>query len=310
MCLGVETFCHGELRLENDTDGHFASPNFLRNAALIKQQGKGEQIETLVPHFLMVSTKKIDRQTEVVTGLAFSSKHFQLEQLALWDVGCCKQTVAFGVLLCHFQHSLQFRWNLCSLVSPPWTLGSVHGKKHNILTMLDEMQLGTNTPIGEAIFEHLNKFKINSKSQERVEMFCGKLELEHASPKKHKAKCDWTNQWDNKTASMWMHRLGKLALPNQSTNHGISNGSFDNKRKGSLCLLTQCIAKHPKWTRHSVEANHQHLLDLVKKHWRLQIGGTVGLSDSLLLRFGAKVVALQQPMHVQSSGGKSFLPVY
>lgn len=135
------------------------------------------------------------------------------------------------------------------------------------------MPLGNTASTAKLILDRLNEFETDSKYQGLVETFTGNLQLEHVLPKKYEAERDWANHWDKETAGEWMHRLGNLALLNQSANRCISNGPFEDKGeflKGSPYPLTRRIGEYVKWNKQSVESNHVFLLDIIKKHWKLK----------------------------------------
>ena len=262
----LKCFRNGELRFETENYSNAASLEFLRKAATTTQGGREEQIEMLILGCLMVS-EKIDTETGVIKGREFSSRLFKLEQLTLWMMLVPNRKMrverCFSILTSQPAHH-----------SGNAPLDLTKDEKQEILDGLHEMRFTDSQDFRtiKLILERLNEFETSANYQVRVETFDGKLQLEHVLPQKYQAEPEWVNRWDKEAADEWMHRLGNLALLNQSANGSISNLPFEDKReifKGSPYPLTQRISNFQEWNKQNVETNHHRLLGLIKKHWNL-----------------------------------------
>jgi hypothetical protein len=238
---------------------------FLQSACQIPAS---KEIELVVLHFLM--QWELTRDDVEKIGLQCSLR--KLEKIAVWMM-LAKPTPSARLKRC-FEIIDSGNNVLPAGSSNPLDL--THEENIMVFEKLTETPFGGNAPgtkIAKAILERLNEFLLVQSSQGRVNPMDKSLQLEHVLPQKYDKVMEWTRLWDTDSTSIWMHRLGNLALLNQKVNAKISNGSFESKRshlEASPYPLTRLMAKYTTWDVEAVQTHHETVASLAIQVWNLK----------------------------------------
>jgi hypothetical protein len=108
------------------------------------------------------------------------------------------------------------------------------------------------------------------------------ITVEHVLPQQPQAESEWSTWFpQSEQQAYWLHRLGNLALLTRSKNAGARNYEFEKKKDicfrkagASPFILTTQVLDKDVWTPDIVETRHQALLDIFRKHWRLDAAPT------------------------------------
>ena len=107
----------------------------------------------------------------------------------------------------------------------------------------------------------------------------GKISIEHVLPRNmSKPGSDWrtTAAWTSQKQAEWLHRLGNLAMLNDSDNSSLGNCSFADKMQkvGRFLNSASWIVrdlydtyKDSPWTEQQLQHRHQRMLALFCQRW-------------------------------------------
>jgi hypothetical protein len=94
------------------------------------------------------------------------------------------------------------------------------------------------------------------------------LTLEHILPRDRMG--GWTN-FTSDEAKEYLHRLGNLALLEETSNGGINSAEYNVKKpilsNPKNCSLTIEAGNYPKWDKDEIELRQEHLAGLAVKAW-------------------------------------------
>jgi hypothetical protein len=106
------------------------------------------------------------------------------------------------------------------------------------------------------------------------------VSLEHVLPQRPKDRSTWTSWFpDENQRENWTHRLANLVPLDRSKNSSANNYDFAKKKdvyfKGrgtaSPFVLTQEVRFQKTWTPKMLESRQKRLVDVLKKHWELEV---------------------------------------
>ena len=113
---------------------------------------------------------------------------------------------------------------------------------------------------------------LQRKGQTGVQIDLGTVTLEHILPRNPNFK-EWPGFGDEDAASLWLDRLGNLALLEAGKNTGASNRKFADKKRrvyaADKCgiLLTNELCDFSEWTPEKVKERQLRLAELAAKAW-------------------------------------------
>lgn len=104
--------------------------------------------------------------------------------------------------------------------------------------------------------------------------------MEHVLPRNINGKhADWRSSgWDDTKHALWLHRLGNLALLNDSDNSSLGNLGFQKKRSciedlqsthGLSWSIQDVYRNHQSWKEDDVKSRHARLLQIFQNRWAL-----------------------------------------
>ena len=111
----------------------------------------------------------------------------------------------------------------------------------------------------------------------------GTISIEHVLPRNLKnEKAGWLFQppgWNSYSQAEWLHRLGNLAMLNDSDNSSLGNVSFSEK-----VVKMQAFGHAPSWTikdllehhkdrvwdEAAIQSRHTRLLDMLRSRWKTE----------------------------------------
>ena len=271
----------------------FPSPpsmSFLFQATLI---ARSKHIELLVMFFLMESgiTQEVTGGTTLDEELC--KKLAKVERLAVW------------MLMVKSQPAEKLR-RCFDTISDPTAMDLSSEERAAIISSLDVSAIGSksNATVAKSLLERMNEFELG-QNDAKVEMNRQKLQLEHVLPQNPPStvRAEEESSSPASTPSIshgtsffhaprplatsppkdpmtsnevddegWTHRLGNLAILNQSANCKMGNKPFSEKReilKDSPYPLTRRIANFPSWDAEAIEKNHKSMLELAREVWKL-----------------------------------------
>ena len=258
----LKDFREGNISIQQVGSSPVPSLSFLRKAA-----AQIESMEILTLFYLLQSEYHLKHAENGVIqdDVALLEDLFKLERLALWMM-VAKPKKSVRLQRCFAIIAAQRLQD-----SPPLLLDLTEAEKKQTLDGLREGSIGSSPSAAKAILERLNEFTLLRDSQGRVDTT--DLHLEHVLPQKYQDVPEWNSFWSNEEdATEWMHRLGNLALLNQSMNAKIKNGQFNDKKealRSSPYPLTRHIADYHIWNAEMVQRNHEEVLGLAKNTWNL-----------------------------------------
>lgn len=111
----------------------------------------------------------------------------------------------------------------------------------------------------------------------------GKISVEHILPRNtSKAGAGWeqpdVSGWTATTKAAWLHRLGNLAMLNDSDNSSLGNCSFKSKvtkmksfQASASWTIQSLLADYTdtEWCEADLQQRHQQLLDVFIKRWKV-----------------------------------------
>ena len=111
----------------------------------------------------------------------------------------------------------------------------------------------------------------------------GTISIEHVLPRNLKnEKAGWLLQpqgWNNHSQAQWLHRLGNLALLNDSDNSSLGNVSFREKvlkmqafGHASSWTIKDLLEHHKDraWDQAAVQSRHTRLLEMLRSRWETE----------------------------------------
>ncbi|MDX2179376.1 MAG: DUF262 domain-containing HNH endonuclease family protein [Bryobacteraceae bacterium] len=127
-------------------------------------------------------------------------------------------------------------------------------------------------PFDEAVLLGLEEA---SQDESVTKIFSGRLTIEHVLPQAMKDDY-WSQRFSEDEHSLWLHRLGNLALLSGNKNYKAQNYDFDKKkevygernRKVSFDL-TKEICDQQEWTVSAIQTRHDRLLKLAATTWEI-----------------------------------------
>lgn len=133
--------------------------------------------------------------------------------------------------------------------------------------------------LGKALMLILEHDRV-CKNQSGGHNWAGSISVEHVLPRNINGKhADWrANGWDENNHALWLHRLGNLALLNDSDNSSLGNLGFQKKRSciedlqsthGLSWSIQDVYTNHKKWTELDVKSRHARLLQIFQNRWAL-----------------------------------------
>ena len=122
----------------------------------------------------------------------------------------------------------------------------------------------------------------------------GSISVEHVLPRNMRNKhADWEQKgWTQPKHEQWLHRLGNLALLNDSDNSSLGNLGFDRKSAKVAELrqkhmlpwsLEDVYTKHKIWDEANLQARHSRLLEIFRKRWALPTAAAAKQGPSMPL---------------------------
>ncbi len=101
--------------------------------------------------------------------------------------------------------------------------------------------------------------------------------VEHVLPQNPKENSQWFDWFPTvEEQSLWVHRIGNLALLTRAKNSAASNYDFQKKKdtyfikKGvTTFALTTQVLNHSEWTPAIVEERQQNLMNTLAQHWKI-----------------------------------------
>lgn len=145
------------------------------------------------------------------------------------------------------------------------------------------------------IVEHEGAYKNSSGGPQ----WTGTISIEHVLPRNiRNPKADWTNLpqpgWNDQLQTAWLHRLGNLAMLNDSDNSSLGNVSFSQKvakmkelGHSSSWTIKDLLEHHHSsvWNAQAVERRHQRLLTVLRNRWSVDnIKADLASTGLLLIR--------------------------
>ncbi len=121
----------------------------------------------------------------------------------------------------------------------------------------------------------------------------GKISIEHVLPRNmSKPGSDWqtTAAWTDEKQAEWLHRLGNLAMLNDSDNSSLGNCSFAEKMEkvgrfqGSASWTVRDLYETYKggpWTEKQVQHRQERLLALFRRRWGVSEPSSAGTSTGM-----------------------------
>lgn len=103
------------------------------------------------------------------------------------------------------------------------------------------------------------------------------ITVEHVLPQNPKPDSTWAADFDDKSRSLWTHRLGNLLLLNRAKNSEAQNYDFAIKKAkyftgsngvAAFAITTQ-VLQEDEWTPATLEARQTQLMALLVNEWRL-----------------------------------------
>lgn len=105
--------------------------------------------------------------------------------------------------------------------------------------------------------------------------YSGLLTIEHVLPQALKDDY-WKERFTEDQHSMWLHRLGNLALLCGHKNYKAQYYDFNRKKKiysgrnkKVSFDLTKEVCDAPEWTADTIKARHERLMDLAQQTWTI-----------------------------------------
>lgn len=122
-----------------------------------------------------------------------------------------------------------------------------------------------------------------SKNSSGGPTWVGTISIEHILPRKlTNPSADWTvlpqPGWTNQLQATWLHRLGNLAMLNDSDNSSLGNVSFKRKiakidkfNHAPSWTISDLLTHHREgvWNMKAVEQRHERLLALLCSRWNV-----------------------------------------
>jgi hypothetical protein len=127
-------------------------------------------------------------------------------------------------------------------------------------------------PFDEAVLLGLEEA---SQDESVTKIFSGRLTIEHVLPQAMKDEY-WSRRFSEDEHSLWLHKLGNLALLSGNKNYRAQNYDFDRKKKvyGERNRkvsfdLTKEICDQQEWTVSAIQTRHDRLLKLAASTWEI-----------------------------------------
>lgn len=103
--------------------------------------------------------------------------------------------------------------------------------------------------------------------------YYGTITIEHVLPQRNSDEY-WRERFTNEEHSVWLHKLGNLALISGTKNSKAGNMSFDKKKmiygaqnnKVSFDI-TKGLCEYAEWNLDSLQDRHKFLIEMAKKIW-------------------------------------------
>lgn len=136
-------------------------------------------------------------------------------------------------------------------------------------------QLRENTIYGRRYARYLLRkidFLLDENYTERRNSY-GTMSVEHILPQTPKEGSQWLLDFTDEQREEWTHRLGNLVLISRRKNTSQGRLDFENKKKkyfkNSIETFPNSlrIMQKPTWTFNDLEANHNELLNVLKRHY-------------------------------------------
>ena len=118
---------------------------------------------------------------------------------------------------------------------------------------------------------------VERRNKTGVQVDLGTVTLEHILPKKPKDLKEWSGFGDEDAASLWLERLGNLALLESAKNTTASNRKFADKKRlvynADKCgiLLTNELCDLSEWTPDTVKERQLRLAKLAAEVWSFKV---------------------------------------
>ncbi len=103
----------------------------------------------------------------------------------------------------------------------------------------------------------------------------GKISIEHILPRNiSKPGAKWGVHWSSQNQPEWLHRLGNLAMLNDSDNSSLGNCSFQAKiakierfKDSASWTIKDLLHHHAtnKWDEHNIQERHARLLRILQR---------------------------------------------
>lgn len=117
----------------------------------------------------------------------------------------------------------------------------------------------------------------------------GRISIEHILPRNiHKPGSDWTRHWRTSGEQLeWLHRLGNLAMLNDSDNSSLGNCSFKDKiakiktfEDSASWTIMDLLRhhEHSEWDKYSIQARHDRMLQTLRQRWGVENDDPAGMS--------------------------------
>ena len=108
----------------------------------------------------------------------------------------------------------------------------------------------------------------------------GKTSIEHILPRNiSKPGAKWNRHWNAGKLSEWLHRLGNLAMLNDSDNSSLGNCGFQAKiakiesfKDSASWTIRDVLQNHAtgKWDEHNLKKRHERLLNVFRQRWGVE----------------------------------------
>jgi len=160
-------------------------------------------------------------------------------------------------------------------------------------TQLDRDQYSVkNNKLARALLLML-EHECTNRGKNGATKWTGKISVEHVLPRNmSKAGSDWetTAAWTDEKQAEWLHRLGNLAMLNDSDNSSLGNCSFADKMEkvgrfqGSASWTIRDLYdtyKDGPWTEEQVQHRQERMLALFCRRWGVNEPSSAGTSTSM-----------------------------
>jgi uncharacterized protein with ParB-like and HNH nuclease domain len=105
------------------------------------------------------------------------------------------------------------------------------------------------------------------------------LSVEHILPQNPKTDSQWCNDFTDEERNEWTHRLGNLVLISTRKNTAQGNRDYADKKsryfdkRVSTCPNSLRVLQNTQWTPEELKANHDTVLNKLRKSYGFSIGG-------------------------------------